>query len=179
QAVIANHGITQHQYRVVPEHDSIISRWSIRQGKNRLIDAQPASSAPSRSHEHQHYDDAPHGAISTTIFPSCSARSNRSSAARASVKGDTRSTTGRRAPALRSRTIPLYSARLPMVEPMMFHWYQKSRRRSSPTFGPVVAPQVTSRPARRSDRNDSSHVASPTFSITTSAPRLSVSVRTS
>ena len=53
----------------------------------------------------------------------------------------------------------------------MLHWCQKSFRTSMPTMGPVVAPQVTSRPARARQRSDRGQLASPTLSTTTSAPR--------
>src|SRR5207249_7529653 len=47
----------------------------------------------------------------------------------------------------------------------------------SPT-GPEVEPHVTSRPPPLSARIESFHVAAPTFSMTTSTPRLSVASNT-
>jgi hypothetical protein len=46
----------------------------------------------------------------------------------------------------------------------------KTRCRSAGGFAPVVAPQVTSRPPRRSDFKDSPQLASPTLSIAMSTP---------
>ena len=78
-----------------------------------------------------------------------------------------------------TRTTSAYSAAFPIVEPMIVYWFQNRRRISIDTRGPDVAPQVTSRPPFARQRNDSSHVASPTFSITTSTPRFAVSARIS
>ena len=44
--------------------------------------------------------------------------------------------------------------------------------------GPEVAPQVTIRPPRAADFSEVIHVASPTVSTTTSAPRFAVCART-
>ena len=48
-----------------------------------------------------------------------------------------------------------------MVEPMIVHWFQNSRRTSVSTSGPDVPPQVTSRPRFPSAPSDAAHVASP------------------
>jgi hypothetical protein len=45
--------------------------------------------------------------------------------------------------------------------------------------GPLVAPQITSRPPRFKERSDTGQVCSPILSTTTSAPRPAVSFRTS
>ena len=60
---------------------------------------------------------------------------------------------------------------------MICFW--KIRRMSSSGFGPLVAPQVTSRPPRASARTLPAQVAAPTSSITTSTPRFCVSPQTS
>src|SRR5205085_3173301 len=116
---------------------------------------------------------------STSTLPSCSPRASRSNAVRASASGYTRSTRGRSAPLESTRTTAAYSVALPSVEPRIVYWFQNRRRTSVTTRGPVVAPHVTRRPPLARQRSESSHVASPTFSTTTSTPRRAVSARTS
>ena len=48
---------------------------------------------------------------------------------------------------------------MPMYEPSNDSWRENRNRRSSSTFGPVVAPQVTSVPPALSDLTLSSQVA--------------------
>src|SRR3989475_7621620 len=119
---------------------------------------------------------AAHAAAQTvrTIFPNCLPSARRRWAAAPSLSGTISSTIALRRPAKNRRITSLNSRRFAMVEPMMWICFQKTIRMSVSAIGPVVAPHVTSRPPFRSDRSDCFHVWAPTFSRTTSTPRLAV-----
>src|SRR5207302_7681490 len=112
------------------------------------------------------------GHTARTIFPNCLPSARRRWAAPPSLSGTTSSTIGLRRPPKNRRITSLNSRRLAMVEPMMWTCFQKTIRMSVSAIGPLVAPQVTKRPPFRSDRSDCVHVWAPTFSMTTSTPRL-------
>ena len=81
-------------------------------------------------------------------------------------------------PAKNSRITSLNSRRLAIVEPMMWTCFQNTGGMSVSPTGPEVEPHVTSRPPPLSEPIESFQVAAPTFSKTTSTPRLSVASKT-
>src|SRR5713226_2296435 len=125
-----------------------------------------------REDRHRAADAAAHTV--RTIFPNCLPSARRRWAAAPSLSGTISSTIALRRPAKNRRITSLNSRRFAMVEPMMWICFQKTIRMSVSAIGPVVAPHVTSRPPFRSDRSDCFHVWAPTFSRTTSTPRLVV-----
>jgi len=92
--------------------------------------------------------------------------------------GKTRSTTGRSSPWPSRRTTSAYSARSPSWIRADSSDAQNNRRRSRLTCGPRRRATSHQPSPRLRQRRESSHVAAPTFSTTTSTPRLLVSVRT-
>ena len=83
--------------------------------------------------------------------------------------------TGLSCPAKKNRAARSSSPLVPMYDPSTDNCFANKARRSMPTWGPVVAPHVTRRPPRASERMLFAHVASPTCSMTTSTPRRFVS----
>ena len=57
-----------------------------------------------------------------------------------------------------------------IVEVISDKWRNHMRGNNSSSFGPLVAPTVSSMPSRASDRIDSLNVAGPTVSTTARAP---------
>src|ERR1700686_4800446 len=79
------------------------------------------------------------------------------------------STTGLSPPSIALSTASNSSA-LPIVDPSRPAWRKKSRGMLISALTPDVEPQVTTRPPSDSERIDSSRVAGPTCSKTTSTP---------
>jgi hypothetical protein len=85
---------------------------------------------------------------------------------------------GRSRPAAATASRRRNSSRLPMVEPWIWICRMNTRCSSAGGSPPVVAPQVTTRPPRRTERSDCPQVAAPTLSTTRSTPAPPVSART-
>ena len=111
-----------------------------------------------------------HG-IERTILPSCSPASSRSCAARISSSGNDLVDDRARAAARDELVRALEVLAVPIVEPRMVSCFHQTRWSAAGGFGPVVAPQTAMRPSRAATSSDVLHVASPTCSTTTSAPR--------
>src|SRR5215813_5880803 len=109
-----------------------------------------------------------------TILPNCFASARRRSPSTPSASGITVSTMARSRPRKSSRITAWNSALLDMVEPMMETCFRNTTRISVSPMGPEVAPQVTRRPPLARARSEPFQVAAPTFSSTTSTPRLPV-----
>src|SRR5574337_526394 len=118
-------------------------------------------------------------ARSSTILPNCSPDSSRSSASWMRSSVNTLSCTGCTVPRPQNSSSARNSCRSPSVEPMIWSWRMKMRRRSAGGWSPLVAPQTTRRPPRTSDFIAADQTACPTFSITRSTPRPLVSACTS
>src|SRR6059058_5908061 len=73
--------------------------------------------------------------IRTTIFPNCWPLASRSNACLPWEMSNTESTSGVRRPARNSLVTASNSESLPIVEPIMSHWFQNSRRTSICTIG--------------------------------------------
>src|SRR6478736_2691896 len=127
----------------------------------------------------QPFHEFGHVVTSMASLPAWAPEWRRRKASMARSSGTTVSITGRRSPCCASAATARYSERLPIVDPRIDHWCQKRRRRSNEAAGPLVAPQLTTRPPRARERSDRSQVASPTLSTTTWHPFRPVSRFTS
>src|ERR1035438_6368553 len=112
---------------------------------------------------------APYGV--TTTLPNCSLLAKYPCAARVSLNGKVRSTTGFSLPAKTCLRTSFNSPIAPMYDPSSESCRENRKRRSRSPWKPVVAPQVTSVPPCFSDFTLSFHVAWPTCSKTMSTPR--------